>query len=189
MLSRSRMRARSGCGGFFLRRRGRRCRRRRRDRAPEFSAPKQLRPGQLAFAAADDVDPGKAREHVLLDRLRPDAAEDERAAGIALLQRLHRQDGERQQVRHAREADDRRGVFEEIEKCVEVERIVGGAGLVIAEIHLEAGVLQRAGEIQAAERHVQLALDLLAVAHEEHVQVDQRDVGHSPFLLTLPSSL
>ena len=52
-----------------------------------------------------------------------------------------------------------------------------GDALVVAEIDREAGVFQRPGQIQRPQRHVQLALDLLAVAHEEHVQVDERDVG------------
>ncbi len=142
------------------------------DRAEQFGR------GPLGLAPADDVDPGEAGQQLLFDRLRAHAAQDQLPVGVARADRPHGQNREGQQVRHARQADDRGRVAEEVEKDLHVERLVGIDALVVAEIDREAGVLQGAGQVQRPQRDVQLALHLLAVAHEEHVQVDQGDVGH-----------
>jgi hypothetical protein len=45
--------------------------------------------------------------------------------------------------------------------------------LVIPKINSEARPLQRPSQIQAAERDVAFALNLLSVAYEEQVEVDE----------------
>ena len=144
----------------------------------------QFRAGPLGLAAADHVDPRGPREDLLLDRLGADAAQHERAVGIALAEGPHRQHRERQQVGHAGESDHGRRVGQEVEEDAHVEGLVGADALVIAEVNLEAGVFQGPCQVERPQRDVQLALHLLAVAHEEHVQVDQGDVGRHAMLLT-----
>ena len=105
------------------------------------------------------------------------AAQHERVPGISLSQGPHRQHGEGQQVRHAGQADHRRRIAEKIEEDVHVERLVGGDRLVVAEIDGQSGVFQGPRQVERSQRHVQFPFHLFAEAHEEHVQVDQGDVG------------
>ena len=69
------------------------------------------------------------------------------------------------------------GIAEEIEEDVHVERLVGVDALVVAEIDRQAGVLQGPGQVERPSGTCSSRSTSSPYAHEEHVQVDQRDVG------------
>jgi len=61
-------------------------------------------------------------------------------------------------------------------EILKVEWVFRFPQLVITEIHRDSCRLQRAGQIEAAQRHMAFALNLLSITHEKHIEIDERQV-------------